>query len=295
MSKEPRCIHRHTIDSHPSCFAKGLVLEAKDKTMQKRIRQEYAPSPYKRVNVGKEPWYLHPDYTVGYFDIETSNLKANVGYMVSYAFKQKGVDNIIYNEITREEIMSGELDKRLIRECLKDFDKFKILVTYYGSNFDMKFVRTRATYWYHRIRQEKFEELSNKTVKTLTKKLEELLPEDRRVPSRLKKEEIIDLILDRDAELFEYEFPAFGEKYHWDLYYAVRRAFNLTRKSLGVVTEFFGIEGKTHFKPHEWTMVGLADPKIMPALKEHNVEDVIILEKLHEILNPFKKWTRTNL
>lgn len=294
-TSELKCIHRHTIRTHPACFANGRVLQAKDKNMQKMIRQELTPTKYKRINIAKEPWYTHPSYSVGYFDIETSDFKANTGYLISYALKEKGKEKVLYNEITQKEIISKEFDKRLVRECLRDLEKVNILVTYYGTGFDLPFLRTRAQYWYQRLRDTAYEKYSKKTVKHLKKVLESYLPEDRRVPSRLSKDEIIDLILDRDKELSAYLFPVFGTMYHFDLYYTVRNKFKLHRNSLGVVTEFFGIEGKTHLKADEWTLVKIADPDIMPVIKEHNVEDVIILEKLHEIVNPYRKWTRKSI
>ena len=295
MTENLRCIHRHDIEHHPSCFKLGRILQAKDEKMKKKIRQELTPTKYKRVNIVKEPWYTHDDYKFGYFDIETSNFTANNGFMVSYAIKERDNDDVIYNEITQKEILAGDFDKRLVKECLEDLAKFNIWVTYYGTGFDLPFLRTRSEHWYREIRTEKYERLSESNVPELRDSLQSLLPDDRKVPSRLKKEEIIDLILDRDDELASFEFPEFGTTYHFDLYYTVRAKFRLHRNSLGVATEFFGIEGKTHMKPQEWMLARIADPKVMPLIKEHNIEDVIILEKLHEIVNPYRKWTRKSI
>lgn len=289
-----RCIHRHDIDHHPKCFVMGRIRQAKDREMQKKIRKEL-PISYKRVNLGDEPWYNEEGTKMGYFDIETSNFKANNGYLVSYAIKEKGNPDVIYDEITREEIFNGVFDRELIARCLESLNDFNIWITYYGTGFDIPFIRTRATYWYQRIREEKNEELSELKVTELKTLLESMLPEDRKVPSRLNKQEIIDLILDRDEELIRYEFPEYGSAYHFDLYYLVRAKFNLHRNSLGVATGFFGIEGKTHLSTTDWMLVRTADPEVMPSLKEHNIEDVIILEKLHEIVNPYRKWTRRSI
>ena len=55
--KELRCIHRHSIESHPACFAQGKVkYEFRDDAEFERI-----------LGV---PWYQHPDYRIGYLDIE---------------------------------------------------------------------------------------------------------------------------------------------------------------------------------------------------------------------------------
>ena len=293
-----KCIHRHTIESHPRCFAEGRVLQVEDKQMEKRVRTELTPTKYRRVNVGGDAWYLDPEMKMGYFDIETSNFTANNGHMVSWAIKERGKDDedgLHYDEITQEEILAGRFDLRLVKSVLKAMRKFNILVTYYGTGFDLPFIRTRAEYWLVKVGQEKREELEKKNYRELKDQLQDLLPEDRRVPSRLKKAEIIELILDRDEELLGLEFPTHGEIYHFDLYYTVRNKFKFHRNSLAMATQFFGIEGKTHLTTTEWMLVRIADPSVMATIKEHNVEDVIILEKLHERVNPFRKWTRRSI
>jgi uncharacterized protein YprB with RNaseH-like and TPR domain len=294
-TREPKCIHRHTIRTHPRCFAEGRVLQVENKLLEKKLRQELTPVKYKRVNVGIEPWYTHPEVSIGYFDIETSNFTANNGFMVSWAIKKKGQDEILYDEITQKEILSGEFDLRIIKSLLASMRDFSVLVTYYGTGFDIPFVRTRAEYWHAKLTIEKEKALEKKTVVTLKKELQGFLPEYRRVPSNMNKRQLIDALLAYDVDLMDLEFPAYGEIYHFDLYYLIRAKFKFHRKSLGIVTEFFGIEGKTHLKPHEWMLVRIGDPKIMPVLKEHNLEDVRILEKLHERVNPYRKWTRRSI
>jgi hypothetical protein len=60
-----RCVHRHTIKEHPSCFANNYVDE---KDFIKKT--------------GKN-WYEFPEYRIGYLDIETSNLTADAGYILT--------------------------------------------------------------------------------------------------------------------------------------------------------------------------------------------------------------------
>lgn len=295
--KKVRCIHRHDIEHHPNCFKMGRILQVESEEMKKRVRTEAKPvGPYKRVVVAKEPWYQQPGTRVGYFDIETSNFEANAGYMVSYAIKEKGEDGkIFYDELDQKELLDGTFDLRLIKSLLEAFQYFDVIVTYYGTGFDIPFIRTRAEYWYRKLREDKRVLLDKKPVLVLKRELNKVLPDGMSAPSKIRKNDLIDLILDRDDELLSLEFPVLGELYHWDLYYVIRGKFKFNRNSLGNATEFFGIEGKTHLKPWEWNLVRLADPSIMPIIKEHNIEDVKILEKLHEIVNPYKKWTRKPL
>ena len=67
--------------------------------------------------------------------------------MLTYFIKTKGKDEYRSNKITQEEIRSGELDKRLVKDLIEDLQKYKKIYTYYGSRFDVPFIRTRALSW----------------------------------------------------------------------------------------------------------------------------------------------------
>ena len=81
---------------------------------------------------------------VAFFDIETTDLKANRGRMISYAIKPlRG--KVKYEEWTRKEAINRDLqDRRIMKLLIEDLQEVDLLVTYYGTNFDNKFVRTRA-------------------------------------------------------------------------------------------------------------------------------------------------------
>jgi uncharacterized protein YprB with RNaseH-like and TPR domain len=87
------------------------------------------------------------DFRIGYFDIEATNLKADFGVMLSYALKKRGEDEIFSNVIQQEDIDSLKLDAPLVEQCLEDLKKFDMIVTYYGTGYDIPFVRTRALKW----------------------------------------------------------------------------------------------------------------------------------------------------
>lgn len=83
---------------------------------------------------------------VGFFDIETSNLVADFGIMLSYAVKDGG-GKVLSSVLTPQDIKKakfGQEDKRLVKQCLDDLGKFDRIVTYYGSRFDVPFLRARA-------------------------------------------------------------------------------------------------------------------------------------------------------
>lgn len=82
---------------------------------------------------------------IGYFDIESTHLKANLGYMSCYKIWDPA-DNKMYGRALRsKEITSFTFDKVLLQELTKDLLKFTHLVGYYcrDRRHDFPFVRTR--------------------------------------------------------------------------------------------------------------------------------------------------------
>ena len=90
--------------------------------------------------------YVDKEEKIGFLDIEASNLKANFGIVLSYCIKELDGD-VIKNVITTDEIRNFHFDKRLMKEFKDDCSKFTRLVTYYGSRFDIPFLRTRCLHY----------------------------------------------------------------------------------------------------------------------------------------------------
>ena len=82
----------------------------------------------------------------GVFDIECSNLAANFGIIFCYAILHLETGKVSTRTITKKEL-SKELDKNLVRQCVEDLKKYTRVITYYGTGFDIPFVRTRALRW----------------------------------------------------------------------------------------------------------------------------------------------------
>jgi len=83
---------------------------------------------------------------IGFLDIETSNLKANMGVIYSYCIKDGKSDKIHERLITKKELFSDAMDKALVQSLINDIRSFDILVTYYGTRFDIPFIRSRAVH-----------------------------------------------------------------------------------------------------------------------------------------------------
>jgi len=111
-----RCKHSHTYLSHYACY----------------LEESPKESPM--------------DLTMGFLDIETSNLKGNMGVIYSYCIKDADSETIYERVVTKKELFSDDMDKKVVQQLVKDINKFDILVTYYGTRFDIPFIRTRAVH-----------------------------------------------------------------------------------------------------------------------------------------------------
>lgn len=91
-------------------------------------------------------WEGHEE-RIGFLDIETTNLDANFGIMLSYCIKDSDSNTIYESVITPSDIKrakAGDEDKRVVTACVRDLQRFDKLVTFYGVRFDIPFIRTRA-------------------------------------------------------------------------------------------------------------------------------------------------------
>lgn len=233
-----RCIHRHTIDEHPSCFYKGLIKYPTDKLFEKYSGQL---------------WYNYPDYRIGYLDIEVDNLNADFGTVLSWCIKEKGGE--LYSSVITKKELFGEIDvdKRLVKELIKTMKKFKIIIGYNSTNFDLPYIRTKALRY-------NFDFPGFKLVKNS-----------------------------------DDSFSNVPELFHFDLYFTVRSKLRLSSKSLANVCDYLKIPGKTPIDKDVWRLAKYGNEQALKTVLEHNRYDVIILEKLHELLEPIRKWIRTPL
>lgn len=87
-----------------------------------------------------------PPERIGFFDIEAGSLNADFGVLLSYSFAdQEG--KVIGASITTAELRNERvIDKRLVKKCLADMERFERIVTFYGARYDIPFLRARALY-----------------------------------------------------------------------------------------------------------------------------------------------------
>lgn len=81
---------------------------------------------------------------VGFLDIETSNLKANFGIMLSWCLKLEN-GKVLYDVIRRDEATDrSKLDKRILLSLIDTLETVDTVVTYNGTRFDIPYLRTRC-------------------------------------------------------------------------------------------------------------------------------------------------------
>lgn len=84
---------------------------------------------------------------IGFLDIESSNLDADFGQMLSWCIKPSDSGDVVFGLLSKKDIFkspAGEADKRIVRALVEEMPKYDKLVTWYGARFDLPFIRTRA-------------------------------------------------------------------------------------------------------------------------------------------------------
>ncbi|MGI0059756.1 MAG: ribonuclease H-like domain-containing protein [Nitrosotalea sp.] len=110
--KSYRCEHSHNGIEHRSCYVNYLI--------------DNYPS------------------RVGYLDIETSNLNASFGIVYTWAIKSRGTSKVITGRITKNDFNTFPHDKRIVKDLIDEMKRYDVVVTYYGTGFDIPFIRSRA-------------------------------------------------------------------------------------------------------------------------------------------------------
>jgi uncharacterized protein YprB with RNaseH-like and TPR domain len=82
------------------------------------------------------------DPRVGYLDIESSHLDAPFGIVYSWAIKE--MDGAMQSHLIHERSIAGE--KRVLEALVTEMRKYDWLITWYGTKFDIPFIRARCMY-----------------------------------------------------------------------------------------------------------------------------------------------------
>lgn len=116
-----------------------------DYILKRPMYSEYAP--YKglvyNLSVEEDESYIANGFIVH----NCSNLDADFGIMLSYCIKKAGSKEILEGVLTAKDIKKAKIgceDARIVRKLIEDLNQFDRIVTFYGRNFDIPFVRARA-------------------------------------------------------------------------------------------------------------------------------------------------------
>lgn len=178
---------------------------------------------------------------IGFLDIEASNLKANFGIMLSYCIKKENNPKIYKGVVTKKELMSGDMDKRLIQDCIRDMRRFDRLIGHYSSRYDFPFIRTRAI-------------------------------------------------------IHHVPFPEYGEILQTDTWRMARSVLCLHSNRQDVIAESLqGHTVKTRIKQKHWIGALQGNPKSLAYVLDHNMKDVLDLERNYHLLKSFTVKTNKSL
>lgn len=87
------------------------------------------------------PWY--DGLRIGFLDLETTNFDADAGNMLSWALKMRG-GPLSFDVVTRKEEIDCTFDARIVASLLEALQGVDVVVTYYGTGFDIPYLKTRA-------------------------------------------------------------------------------------------------------------------------------------------------------
>lgn len=194
----------------------------------------------------KTKYWLSDIDRIGYLDIECTNLKGNMGYILSWAMvirdtqeggKQGKVLGIKYGVITKKDIEDSDdkhfEDARILKELIYCIQKYKIKLLighwFHGAHrMDIPFIRTRC--------------IMNK----------------------------ID------------GYPKYKQVKYGDTQRMAKNGYSLHRNSLDAVGDMCGVSTKkTPVSGRHWQLAARGNTKSVQYVLHHNINDVKINHKIH--------------
>lgn len=85
-----------------------------------------------------------PSQKLAYLDVETTYSKADSGLMLTWALKGRDENRVQWGCVDKQDLFSYRFDKQLVADLLKAMVPYDVFVVYYGSRFDLPYLRTRA-------------------------------------------------------------------------------------------------------------------------------------------------------
>lgn len=166
-----------------------------------------------------------------FWDLETSNLNADFGFIITAAWKFKGekVHSVAISDFKqfRHDVVDDREVAKAMYEALAGAD---IEVSWFGTYFDIPFLNTR---------------------------------------------------------LLKHGLTPLPPVSHIDGWRVARNQLKLHSNRLDSVSKFLGIEEKTPIKGEYWVRAAAGDKRAIEYVREHNEQDVIVLEQAYDRLLPY--------
>jgi len=197
----------------------------------------------------KQKYQLYGIKKIGYLDVETTNLVANFGFMLSWAMYVRDTENpkkdfITYDVITKKDIDQSvkrrqiTMDKRILENLFIELEDMDLLVGHYFHGWrkmDMPFIRTRAAMC---------------KIKT---------------------------------NVINHKKKRFADT--WKMAHLLHKVHSYR---LDVISHIFGIETeKTRLDEKQWQLARLGDDKALKYVIDHNIKDVQITYEVHRELEKY--------
>lgn len=84
------------------------------------------------------------DSKILFFDIETTNLKADFGFLLCIGWKWLGTKTVYVPFITHSANTFRAEEKKLLKEFLEAFEEADVVVSYYGKGFDVPYLQAKS-------------------------------------------------------------------------------------------------------------------------------------------------------
>lgn len=102
----------------------------------------------RKIGVQRKFENLVNNKRVGHLDIESNQLNATFGSMISWCIKEDG-GKVLCDYLRKEDYAVPnklQIDKRITESLVEALSQFDVITTYYGEGFDLPFIRSRAIY-----------------------------------------------------------------------------------------------------------------------------------------------------
>lgn len=135
INRQPRCVHRHTIKTHPNCFYKGgtpKITRDGKLTLPRILVFDIETSPLRAYIWQKEVWNAR----VGEDQVLSQ------WFMLTWSAKWLFGTEIMSERLTPQEA-TAEDDSRIVRDLWKLLDNSDIVIAHNGGRFDVPNMNTR--------------------------------------------------------------------------------------------------------------------------------------------------------